>query len=212
VGGDCYDVIPFEGGAWLTIGDVAGHGLGPGVVMMMLQSSVAAVLRQDPHVSPAAALDVVNAVLFDNVKRRLGQDEHATLMLLRYEHDGRVVFAGAHEEPLVYRQRLGRVEALPAPGLWMGIKPVVSGQMPESELRLELGDVLLLYTDGAVEAMNGQRQQLGVERLARELEAVHSEPAERIRDHLLETVRRWTDRQRDDITIVVVRRLAASQG
>jgi phosphoserine phosphatase RsbU/P len=205
VGGDCYDVLPFEGGAWLSIGDVAGHGLGPGVVMMMLQSSVAAVLRANPQSSPAAALGIVNAVMFDNVKQRLSQREHATLMLLRYERTGRIIFAGAHEEPLIYRARSGRCEVLPAPGLWIGIKPDVSNQMPESECHLEPGDVLLLYTDGSVEAMNASREQYGVERLAHELEAVHAEPVERIREHLLGSVQRWMDRQRDDITLVVAR-------
>jgi sigma-B regulation protein RsbU (phosphoserine phosphatase) len=205
VGGDCYDVLPFAGGAWLSIGDVAGHGLGPGVVMMMLQSSVAAVLRADPEVSPAAALDVVNAVLFENLKQRLQQNEHATLLLLRYETSGQLRFAGAHEEPLLYRARSGRCELLAAPGLWMGIKPDVHGQNPESQARLEPGDVLLLYTDGAVEARNASREQFGVERLARELEAVHDAPVDRIRDHLLGAVQAWMDAQRDDITLVVAR-------
>jgi DNA-binding LacI/PurR family transcriptional regulator/serine phosphatase RsbU (regulator of sigma subunit) len=207
VGGDCYDVIPFAGGAWLSIGDVAGHGLGPGVVMMMLQSSVAAVLRSTPQISPAAALRVVNSVMFDNVRRRLTQDEHATLMLLRYETNGRVVFAGAHEEPLVYRARDKRCEFLPAPGLWIGIRPDLADQTPESECRLEPGDVLLLYTDGAVEAMSPSREQYGIERLARELESVHAAPVEYIRDHILQSVQRWMERQRDDITIMVARQI-----
>ena len=206
VGGDCYDVLPFYGGAWLSIGDVAGHGLGPGVVMMMLQSSVAAVLESNPAIEPAAALSVINSVMFDNVKRRLGQDEHATLMLLRYEDGGRFVFAGAHEEPLIYRAQTGCAEFLPAPGLWIAARPDVSTQMPESEGRLNPGDVLVLYTDGAVEAMNVRREQFGVERLARELCANHAAPAEAIRDHLLESVRCWTDKQRDDITVLVVKR------
>ena len=205
VGGDCYDVLPCAGGAWLSIGDVAGHGLGPGVVMMMLQSSVAAVLRANPDVSPAAALEVVNAVLFDNLKHRLQQGEHATLMLLRYESSGHFRFAGAHEEPLIYRAKSGRCEFLPAPGLWVGIKADVGGQMPESQNRLEPGDVLLLYTDGVVEARNARKEQYGVQRLARQLEAVHAEPVERIRDHLLSVVQHWMDAQRDDITLMVVR-------
>jgi serine phosphatase RsbU (regulator of sigma subunit) len=205
VGGDCYDVLPFSGGAWLSIGDVAGHGLGPGVVMMMLQSSVAAVLRADPDVAPSAALDIINAVLFENLKQRLQQDEHATLMLLRYEVSGRLCFAGAHEEPVVYRARTGRCEVLPAPGLWVGIKADVRGQMPETEARLEPGDVLLLYTDGAVEARNSRKEQYGVPRLASELEAVHDAPVAEIRDHLLRCVQTWMDSQRDDITLLVAR-------
>jgi phosphoserine phosphatase RsbU/P len=205
VGGDCYDVLPFEGGAWLSIGDVAGHGLGPGVVMMMLQTSVAAVLRTSPELSPSAALGIVNAVMFDNVKLRLGQREHATLMLLRYESQGRLVFAGAHEEPIIFRARTGRAEILPAPGLWVGIRPDVAGQMPESECQLEEGDVLLLYTDGAVEAMNAARKQYGVERLAAELERVHTAPVSEIREHLSRSVEAWMDQQRDDISLMVAR-------
>jgi phosphoserine phosphatase RsbU/P len=208
VGGDCYDVLPFPGGAWLSIGDVAGHGLGPGVVMMMLQSSVAAVLRTSPHISPAEALNIVNAVMFDNVKTRLGQGEHATLMLLRYERDGRVVFAGAHEEPILFRASTGRAELVPAPGIWIGIRPDVSSRMPESELRLAPGDVLLLYTDGAVEARNAERRQFGVERLARELERVHAAPVDQIRKHLMHCVQGWMDSQRDDISLVVARQQA----
>jgi phosphoserine phosphatase RsbU/P len=205
VGGDCYDVLPFAGGAWLSIGDVAGHGLGPGVVMMMLQTSVAAVLRTSPELSPDAALDIVNAVMFDNVRTRLSQNEHATLMLLRYESNGRLVFAGGHEEPIIFRARTGRAEILPAPGLWVGIRPDVAGQMPLSEYWLEPDDVLVLYTDGAVEAMNVERKQYGVERLARELERVHAAPVDEIKEHLMRSVQRWMDKQRDDISLVVAR-------
>jgi serine phosphatase RsbU (regulator of sigma subunit) len=80
--------------------------------------------------------------------------------------------------------------------------------MPESQNRLEPGDVLLLYTDGVVEARNARKEQYGVQRLARELEAVHDEPVESIRDHLLGAVQQWMDAQRDDITLVVARQQA----
>jgi serine phosphatase RsbU (regulator of sigma subunit) len=130
-------------------------------------------------------------------------------MLLRYERDGRLVFAGAHEEPIIYRARTGTTEILPAPGLWVGIRPDVAGQMPESECQLEPGDVLLLYTDGAVEARNAERKQFGVERLASALEQVHAAPVEEIREHLLRCVESWMDQQRDDISLVVARQLAA---
>jgi sigma-B regulation protein RsbU (phosphoserine phosphatase) len=211
VGGDCYDVLPFPGGAWLSIGDVAGHGLGPGVVMMMLQASVAAVLRTSPEISPDAALRIVNAVMFDNVKLRLSQNEHATLMLLRYERDGSLVYAGGHEEPIIFRASTGRAEILPAPGLWVGIRPDVAEQMPISRYRLEPNDVLLLYTDGAVEAMNAERKQYGVERLAHELERVHAAPVNEIKEHLMRSVQRWMDKQRDDISLVVARQTGVSR-
>ncbi len=40
VGGDYYDVIPVDDGCWIAIGDVSGHGLDAGLVMLMLQSSI----------------------------------------------------------------------------------------------------------------------------------------------------------------------------
>jgi serine phosphatase RsbU (regulator of sigma subunit) len=81
--------------------------------------------------------------------------------------------------------------------------------MPETEARLEPGDILLLYTDGVVEATNRQREQFGVDRLARALEEVSDEPVERIVEHLFERSGAWMDQQRDDVTIVVARQVGA---
>ena len=75
VGGDYYDVLPTAHGCWIGIGDVAGHGLRPGLVMMMLQSIVSALVRNDPEAKPRDLLRVVNAVLYENVRERLQQDD-----------------------------------------------------------------------------------------------------------------------------------------
>src|SRR5207247_1046155 len=86
VGGDYYDVLPIaEGtqGAWIGIGDVAGHGLTAGLVMMMIQSVVAALVKQAPDRAPSQHLGVLNAILYDNIRERLEQSEHVTLSLLR---------------------------------------------------------------------------------------------------------------------------------
>ena len=77
--------------------------------------------------------------------------------------------------------------------------------MPESTLTLEPDDVLLLYTDGAVEARNAARKQYGVDRLAAELEKVHAASVHEIREHLLQSLQAWMDVQRDDISLVVAR-------
>src|SRR5687768_9235631 len=45
VGGDYYDIIPVNDGCWLAIGDVAGHGLAAGVIMLMIQSAVQSLVR-----------------------------------------------------------------------------------------------------------------------------------------------------------------------
>src|SRR5262249_49156262 len=78
VGGDYYDVFPFEGGCWIGIGDVAGHGLPAGLVMLMIQSVVYALVQNDPAASPSNIVRELNSVLFENVRKRLKQTEHAT--------------------------------------------------------------------------------------------------------------------------------------
>jgi sigma-B regulation protein RsbU (phosphoserine phosphatase) len=206
VGGDYFDILPCQDGCWLGIGDVAGHGLHTGLVMLMIQSIVAATTHVNPNVTPTQAWTALNAVLHENVRRRLERDEYATLTLLRYHLDGTLEFAGAHEELVLYRARLGRCELLPTPGLWAGILATPPPSSVEgSACRLERDDVLLLYTDGLIEARNRELGQFGVQRLCRSLEAVAGEPASAIRDHILVEVGAWTTRQRDDLTLVVLR-------
>jgi sigma-B regulation protein RsbU (phosphoserine phosphatase) len=203
VGGDYYDVVPVEGGCWLGIGDVAGHGLQAGVVMMMAQSAVGALARCIPPPLPSEALRAANGLLVENVRRRSGRHEHVTLSLLRCYSDGRVVFAGAHEDIAIWRARSQRVEIIKTGGAWMGIRD--QAQIVEDEFRLELGDLMLLHTDGATEAMNSRGDQFGLERLVEAFEAVRERPCKEIRDHLLEKIAGWTHEQHDDVTVLVLR-------
>ena len=79
VGGDYYDVVPCDGGgAWLGIGDVSGHGLNAGLVMLMVQSAAQALIRAVPDIEPADLFRKLNQVLHDNVRMRLERDDHVT--------------------------------------------------------------------------------------------------------------------------------------
>jgi phosphoserine phosphatase RsbU/P len=210
VGGDYYDVLPTEGGCWIGIGDVAGHGLGSGLVMMMLQSVVSALVRQNPQAAPRDLLRVVNAVLYDNVRARLQQDEHATLSLIRYSADGELHFAGAHEDMLVLRAASGKVEVVPTLGTWVGATRDIDDVTQDSRLRLHHGDVLLLYTDGVIEAQNAQGEYFGLERLSRLFERHGQEPAFALRDALSAAVQEFMAEQRDDFALLVARYQAAT--
>jgi sigma-B regulation protein RsbU (phosphoserine phosphatase) len=205
VGGDYYDVVPVDGGCWLGIGDVAGHGLGSGLVMLMIQSGLAALTREAPDASPRELLRVLNQMLYDNVRKRLGQQEHATLSLLRYRNDGQFTYAGAHEEFIVWRAQEQRCELIATRGIWMAAIPNIPRTMIDQRFRLLPDDVLVLYTDGVIEATNQHRKQLGVERICDALAQVHSQPVEAIRDHLMSVVKNWMSRQDDDITFLIAR-------
>jgi phosphoserine phosphatase RsbU/P len=208
VGGDYFDILPFERGCWLGIGDVAGHGLHAGLVMLMIQSIVSAITRDRPGASPAQVWTALNTVLCDNVRARLERDEHATLTLIRYEDSGRMVYAGAHEDIVIYRAQQRRCERLETRGVWAGVSnDIAAGTTADQECRLEPGDIVLLHTDGITEATNTTREMFGIERLCRALERAADRDVDAIRDRVMDEVRGFMAAQVDDLTLVVLRYL-----
>ncbi len=205
VGGDYYDVIPIEGGCFIGIGDVAGHGLNAGLVMLMLQSMIAVMVGNDPSAPPSKILVAVNDAIFANVRDRLGKDDHATLTLLRFREDGSVRFAGAHEDILVYRAAGGHTEIIGTTGTWLGARRAIGAFTNDTSLELRRGDIMVLYTDGATEAMNPAGEMFGTERLAAELEKVHDQPVEAIEMHLMSVVIGWSHRLDDDVSLIVAK-------
>jgi sigma-B regulation protein RsbU (phosphoserine phosphatase) len=208
VGGDYYDVFAMGDGCWVGIGDVAGHGLSAGLEMLMVQSVVSALVRHSPRATPSEHVRILNQVLYDNIRDRLGQDEHITLTLLRYDA-GVFTFAGAHEEILVCRAAGGACEHIQTPGTWLGGMRDISRVTKDSKLELAPGDLMALYTDGITEAMNAKGVQFGDERLTRILEENRDQPAAVVRDRVIEAVQAWQAHQDDDISVVVIRRSPA---
>jgi len=205
VGGDYYDVLPVDDGCWIAIGDVSGHGLSAGLVMLMLQSSLLTTVLARPSAMPSEILPLVNLALVHNIRGRLGSKDHVTLSLLRYTPDGRIVFAGAHEEMILLRRRSGEVELIETPGTWLGARKDVGRFFVDSELKLEDGDILVLYTDGVTEAKNDAGAMFDMQRLVETLVAVQHKPTLLIRDNILTAVRNFMSRQLDDITLMVIR-------
>src|SRR5262249_12692599 len=130
VGGDYYEVLPAESGFWIATGDVSGHGLDAGLVTLMLQSALAAVAVHSPGACPSDILKAVHRLMVENIRRRWGRDDHATLVLMHVDLDGTFVFAGGHEPLLVLRAADGKCEDIDTPGPWLGILPGVGDHLP----------------------------------------------------------------------------------
>lgn len=151
VGGDYYDVVRMGEREWILIGDVSGHGVPAGLVMMMCHTAVRTVLKNDPDVMPDRLLAMVNSVLTENI-RQLGEDKYMTITALRRDADGTVLFAGAHQDVYVYRAATDSVETQRTSGLWLGLRDQIGHTLSTKRLALSEGDLLLLYTDGITEA------------------------------------------------------------
>lgn len=205
VGGDYYDVFPFAGGCWFAIGDVSGHGLDSGLVMLMLQSALSGVLAANPGGSPSELLACVNQVLHDNIRTRLGQDHHVTFSLLRYSDDGKVLVSGAHEDIILVRQS-GRLESFSPPGTWLGVTRDIRSGLVDTAFTLDEGDAMVLYTDGITEAADSTHEMFDFKRLLRTIERVRSSSAQEMCDQVFHDVQSWMSEQRDDMTVLVARR------
>jgi PAS domain S-box-containing protein len=205
VGGDYYDVLARPDGAWIAIGDVSGHGLDAGLIMLMVQSALASIATTRPDASPAEVVALLNAVLFDNISGRLASSEYVTLCLLRYSRDGRVVFAGAHEHILVCHRDTGKVEQVETPGPWLGINRDIAAAAANNSTTLHDGDVMVLFTDGLIEARDRNGEQFDMRRLCDIVQQHRMESPEAIRGHLLSAVHAWMVEQEDDISVLVAR-------
>jgi len=205
VGGDYYDVLPTPDGAWIAIGDVAGHGLPAGIIMLTVQSAVAALTHDRAEASPKDILGHLNHVIYENIHHRLQIHDYVTLSLIRFFRDGRLLVAGAHEDIIVYRKQLGRCEALPTTGTWIGVINDIRSFTTDATYGLEDGDVMVLFTDGVTEASDQAGNPFGFERLCDAVTEVGGESTERIVDNVVARAKAWCPHPVDDLTVVALR-------
>lgn len=203
VGGDYYDVIQDKGKVRISIGDVTGHGLHSGMVMLMAQTAVRTLLAANES-DPVKFLNVLNEVIYTNT-RRMDSYKNMTLALLEYEA-GVLRLSGQHEELILVRQNgeIERIDTLEL-GFPLGLESDISSFIGQTEIHLQPGEVAVLYTDGIPEAVNAQNEFYGLERLYEVLQQNCDRPATEIRAAVIENIRQFIGDSRvlDDITLVV---------
>lgn len=199
VGGDYYDYVQLPGGRYAVIvGDVAGKGVPAALLMARLSADVRFSLAS--HEDPAKAVQQIN----EGFARQDWQDRFVTMLaaVLNPATSELTIVNAGHMAPLL-RRRDGSVLEIgeDAAGLPLG---VAEGFEYESyKHQVEPGDVLTFFTDGFSEAMNGDRELYGLERLRNQL----SSPVGNVADfgqHILDDVHKFVDGydQSDDMCLV----------
>ena len=203
VGGDYYDVLHMDDVVTLGIGDVTGHGLESGVLMLMTQTAVRT-LQEIKERNPVEFLDTLNRTIYGNVQR-MNSDKNLTLAILNYS-EGRVSISGQHEETIVVRVG-GHIECIDTMdlGLPIGIDDDIADFIDHTVVELNSGDGVVLYTDGIPEAFNINKKQYGMERLCEIISENWQHNAEDIKQAVIDDVRAFIGEQKvfDDITLVV---------
>ncbi|WP_062153250.1 SpoIIE family protein phosphatase [Beggiatoa leptomitoformis] len=212
VGGDYYDVLKHGGRVKIGIGDVTGHGLESGVLMLMVQTAVRTLLAVN-ETDPVKFLNAVNSTIYSNTQR-MDADKTMSLILLDYVPDdksigdgGTVLLSGQHEEVLVVRVG-GEVERVRTDmlGFPIGLEENISEFVAQVKIHLNTGDSIVLYTDGITEAQNDAKILYGVKRLCEVLEKNWHKSANEIREILIEDLRSHIGKKKlqDDITLLVL--------
>jgi serine phosphatase RsbU (regulator of sigma subunit)/predicted ester cyclase len=206
VGGDFYDFLELEDGRLgLVVGDATGHGMPAALVMATTRGMLRAVIQSSG--SPAEVLARVNEALVAEIPP-------STFVTCFYgildPKSGRFRYANAgHNLPC--RRHEGQAEELRARGMPLGL---MAGMFyEEKEIVLETGDSVLFYSDGLVEAHDPKGQMFGFAQLRR-LVAEHDPAAGSLVDFLMERLYSFVGEgweQEDDITLVTLRRSAASR-
>jgi len=203
VGGDYFDFLPMgDGRTLVVVADVSGHNLASGMLMVNARSTLKTI---------AAGCDDL-AVVFDRLAGAMYHDLTRTELFITAvavalrpgSREVDLVNAG-HNDSMVYRAKTGEVERFPSEGTILGFLPD-----DEHDLRratLDEDDVLLLYTDGVVEATDPGGEMLGEERLAEMLREAAEGTASEVLEAVFGAVAEFSNQspKTDDVTAVVIK-------
>lgn len=165
VGGDYYDFIPVNDDQldeynnqnvqvncqpWgIVIGDVMGKGVPAGLIMTMTRGMLRAEVLN--YHSPARVLKHLNRVMYadlDNSHRFVTlfySEYNPQTQILRYSN-------AAHNPPLLWQENTKKIKLLDTDGMLIGLDP--DSHYEEDEIQLNLGDIIIYYTDGFTDAVN----------------------------------------------------------
>jgi len=205
VGGDFYDFILQDGNLQFVIADVAGKGV-PAALFMALSRTILRACAA-PHKSAMEVLGCANnMIVADSGSGNLGM--FLTLFFARLNQtNGSILYANAgHNQPLLFRAATRSKETMEVTGVALGM--MADMEYEQRQISFERGDVLLLYTDGIVEAMDAKEKIFGMDRLKSSMAAAADRSAQEILDAILTDLKRFVKGavQSDDITAVVIKR------
>jgi len=209
VGGDYYDAFRLpDGRVALVIADVSGKGLNAAVQTATVKFSLRAFATE--AAAPGLVLTRLNKLLCSD-SSGLG-DHFVTLFYAVFDPaTGRLVWTSAGHETMIVKRAGGGSALLEANGQILGIGDHTYEQSVDA---LELGDSLVLYTDGLTEARGaGSREMLELGRVRELIEAIPSEAgAGALAARLQEAAMQWTGgRPHDDMALLVARRSQAAE-
>jgi hypothetical protein len=210
VGGDFYDVFRLKsGGSALVMGDVSGKGVPAALLMGVIHGAVRSSLWSESPSSHEFESQQLNRLLCE----RVSGERYASMFWCYHNpttHSLNYVNAG-HCPPLLARKNGSKVEIsrLDVGGPVLGVLP--DARYQQAKLNVFPGDLLVMYSDGLVEATNARNEEYGEARLRELLATVTENTAEEIRKAILASLSAFKGaiELQDDLTLVVAEFISA---
>ena len=202
VSGDLFGFWPRpDGKLYAVIADVAGKGIGPGLLMASLQATMEVLVRaQMPTGELAAELSQI-------LHRHTTANRYITCFLVLLDpENGMAQFTNAGHNPALLFRSDGSIEALESHGLPLAMfKDNAYGQ---DERPMKAGDLLVLYTDGITEAADADGREMELAGLRALLSPVRTQPLHLLEQRIEEALDAFTGSVpiSDDRTLVLIRR------
>jgi phosphoserine phosphatase RsbU/P len=201
VGGDLYDVFLLKDGqVGILIGDVADKGVPSAIFMARTHALIMA--EADIGATAGEVLRLVNR----HITRLQKSTQFVTVLYGILDLKTREFsYARAGHEPPLLLHADGTVERIPhSPGMALGLWDSIT--LDERAITLPLGSTLLLYTDGMTDCRNSFGESFGLEQIKTTLSGLSNVDAQRVCDHLLDTLVHYQNglKQDDDVTLVAI--------
>jgi len=208
VGGDYYDVLYTDGIVTIAMGDVTGHGLESGLLMVMTQTAVRTI-KEIQEFDFVRFLDTLNRTLYKNLQR-MQSEKNLSLVLVNYA-EGKLSISGQHEETILVRKggKVERINTLDL-GFPIGLDAEIGQYVDNAIIELEVDDGIVLYTDGIPEAKNLDDEQYGLDRLCEVISINWHLSPEQVKEAIIANLKEFIGQQKifDDITLVVIKKKA----
>lgn len=204
VGGDYYDIVPLDDKKTIfTINDICGHGIPASLLMSIFRTNFVYRIKKDEDM--VTTIGHLNNLIAETTESNLFVTSF-TCCLDRENKKISYVNAG-HNSPFILRNDDGedKIIKLEEGSLAVGLFPGVSYKVAEIELKPE--DLVVLYTDGIVEAENPDGEQYTLNRLIDFIKANRKCKAEAIKETFIKELKIFVDKNyfEDDITFILVK-------
>lgn len=205
MGGDFYDFLSFDGDQFVfSVADVSGKSL-PAALFMAVTSSIIRTYGRELR-KPAEVLHKANELIYQDSQSGM----FVTLFYAYYDAPEHQLFysSAGHNEQLVFRHDTRTFEKLGTKGRPLGVvDSQLHGPFGEGKVFLSEGDLLILYTDGVVEAINDRHEEFGMERFCRLIRDNMLLSADQLAKKIFREVKTFAgaEAQYDDFTLMIIK-------